>query len=930
MVPSPRKRAPSATTRPAFNQTWDDNDAAFLDTGSLPLPKIPRGWERKQEVKKVGEGREKKIWRRFNLRSRAPNATGEEEEEEHDSRSRAVKKLQRMSPKAMEKTTAGPNSKKRTFKATRWDRRKSVLPRKKIARMDDAPVDEMSGTEDDVYDAPEGDSESFAEPQAASELAVERPQSLLPEAIERRSTFTFTMDAPTVDDLPDYESLDGYEQYDQHPNSPPAEEATLANLFRSPVKRNSTDLLGSPKKVSYPELPHSDDQETTTTEIINQLDPATEDTQHPCKNGRAQDYANNLEADEIITEPQTENQACDNNQEDHEQSPATTEMQTTSTEVTYPTLPTSATGTSTTVTTEVSNDECEDTEMSDISLDFCPHDSVPVVNDPSADLTPSLEGEAPDEEFTEASLQFNIQREYEETLQKEQWAPVEAQEQQKKVGQAIQEEATSKADVSFDFAASKLHESLALQHLDTADMQPVDIADGLTLAFTPAKPPSADPTPRKLHSPPPPPRSESGPDDVTMTIAIDDDTAILKDFLSRAAANRAEKAAIVTHRRESVQNRRDSDVIRHALASPRKVLEEKDPNSPSKHDMELTLDLSQTLTLNVPGNALVSPTPDQAHSEGMEDEKSLRGSRRSSRTKKSRLPAPASAAQTQASKIAIRRADGNEVVVLKKNDTQELATLTRANTRKNKQGAFGVTVRLLKLAVDAAGLPPIDDSTKELVVGKNIRWDEQLVYYQENPETVANLLAEAESLSTPDELSMSDSSTTSKAKNKTSKSSTPKIRRVRGLGTANGTPGKGLLASTSLLPEAVQEEKEVAQTQTQQLPKPKVSKIKKMPVAPTSIDSSVSSSVADTKLPTLDVAPVGIQPAAQRKSRLAAPKKVMLPQPLASIAAEGKENTQRPGLGDATPKKGIPAPKVIVPPTAGMESGLPRRRGRKY
>tara|TARA_R110002003_G_scaffold878_14_gene21778 strand:+ start:212 stop:1444 length:1233 start_codon:yes stop_codon:yes gene_type:complete len=409
-----------------------------------------------------------------------------------------------------------------------------------------------------------------------------------------------------------------------------------------------------------------------------------------------------------------------------------------------------------------------------------------------------------------------------------------------------------------------------------------------------------------------------------MTIALDDDTALLKDFLNRAAASKAEKAAVLTHRRESLQNRRDSDVIRHALASPRKVLEDKDPNSPSKYDNELTLDISQTLTLSMPTDGLASPTPGQDDQEGTAEEKALRGSRRSSRAKKSRLPAPASAAQAQTSKIAIRRADGNEHVILKKSDAQELATLTRANTRKNKQGAFNVTVRLLKLAADADKLPPIDDATKELILGKNIRWDEQLAYYQENPETVA----EAESLATPDELSMEDaSSTPSTKKSKVSRNSTPKIRRVRGLGTANGTPGKGLLAPASLLPEEVQVEKEAAQAPIQQLPRPKTSKLKKMPVAST--PQPPVSTPSDSKLPSLDIVPVGVEPPKERKSRLAAPKKVMLPQPTASHAAEGKENAQRTGIGGATPKKGIPAPKVIVPPTVGMESGLPRRRGRR-
>jgi hypothetical protein len=113
MVPSPRGRA----QRASFDQTWDDTDAAFLDPDALPVARIPRAWERKQEVKRTEEGKDKTIWRRFNFRSRAADTT-------------EVKRQQHMSPEAMEKTTGKLNGKKRAFKATRWDRRKSALPSK--------------------------------------------------------------------------------------------------------------------------------------------------------------------------------------------------------------------------------------------------------------------------------------------------------------------------------------------------------------------------------------------------------------------------------------------------------------------------------------------------------------------------------------------------------------------------------------------------------------------------------------------------------------------------------------------------------------------------------------------------------------------------------------------------------------------------------
>ncbi|KAH7068642.1 hypothetical protein FB567DRAFT_585068 [Paraphoma chrysanthemicola] len=926
MVPSPRKRAP----RSPFRQTWDETDAAFLDPNSLPVARIPRGWERKQETKKTEEGKDKKIWRRFNLRSRASDTTEEQDEEEHDVRSRAVKKRQHMSPKAMEKTASRLNGRKRAFKATRWDRRKSVLPRKKISSTEQAAMDAADSADesDDANTTREsGMDESIAELDTTNDAASAR--STLPTNDDRRGTFTFHMDAETVEDLPDYESLDGLGGVDE---PFPGEDATIAQFFRSPVKKSSVYTFGSPEKIEYPTLPHitSSTNEFDQSETVIDIAVGNGDEELTEMGG---DFENDMghESSHMI---ENAPQAADVK---NSQVAVTTESAmggeragttTTSTDISYPILPGEvlmsdpAEPELPSPGQSIGEPALEAAKLGDqISADAVQL-SAPDLEDHV--MTDDAEPDSAEDEFTEASLQLNIQRDCDETVQEEQVtvASPSKDQTQSASGESIGPESEvntddvqeSEAEVQQEQHDDLYHESRSEKHIE-------DITDGLTLSFGSSKVASREPTPRKLHSPPPPP-VQSGMDDATMTIALDDDTALLKDFINRAAASKAEKAAVLTHRRESLQNRRDSDVIRHALASPRKALEDKDTNSPSKYDTELTLDLSQTLTLSMPTEGSISPTPGQDDQEGTAEERSLRGSRRSSRAKKSRLPAPASAAQVQKSKIAIRRADGNEHVVLKKSDAQELATLTRANTRKNKQGAFNVTVRLLKLAVDADKLPPVDDSTREIVLGKNIRWDEQLAYYQENPETVA----EAESLATPDELSMEDASAPTAKKSKISKSSTPKIRRVRGLGTANGTPGKGLLAPASLLPEDVQTERETA-APAQQLPRPKASKVKKMPVASTTATPALSAT--ESKLPTLDVIPVGVEPTKERKSRLAAPRKVTLPQPTASLAVEGKENAQRTGISGATPKKGIPAPKVIIPPSVGMESGLPRRRGRK-
>jgi hypothetical protein len=831
------------------------------------------------------------------------------------------------------------------------------LTGKKNAHIEVATVDsKQTAVVDEENQGPmddESSDESAAELTTLDEPNADTDAGLLPEGAERRATFTFTMEADTVEDLPDYESLDEL-QDDSNENQGVAgqsfvEDTTIARLFRSPAKNPLLLSCTSPEQVEYPELPHNDEEVLQPDKIIE------EDSLEQADNARI------AEEDDVDTEEDLNRVAIDAEKLPNEaiydgpdsivtaaEPPQDYELSspdcTNTTHITSPAINPHA------ILYPALPIENSSTESDGVSIQLSPQNDVEVVDNDvdmsesivHADLdqgelnreeecavSPKLEHDDIEDDFTEASLQLNIQKDYEEALRGKQSAPSD-------ISGEKTTETESLMDTERDIAEANANQQpqVNLRLEQRRDFPPVgepvqthtdDITDGLTLSFTPTKPRLVEPTPRKLHSPPPPPIT-TGLDDVTMTIALDDDTALLKEFLNRAAASKAEKAAVLTHRRESLQNRRDSDVIRHALASPRVVLEDKDPNSPSKYNNELTLDLSQTLTLSTDKET----TPDEAEAEDAADGDSGRISRRSSRTKKSRLPAPASAvqAQPQTSKIAIRRVDGTEHIILKKSNTQEIATLTRANTRKNKQGAFNVTVRLLKLTLDAASLPPVDDATKELVVGKNIRWDEQLTYYQENPET----LADAESLATPDELSMLDATATpvAKPKAKISKTSTPKIRRVRGLGSTNGTPGKGLLAPAEFLPDGVLEDKYIEKQSAQQLPRPKAGKSKKMTVASISTELAPSTTPSDIKLATLDIIPVGVEPTKERKSRLAAPKKVVLPQVVISTPAEGKENAQRTGISAATPRKGIPAPKVIIPPSVGMESGLPRRRGRKY
>jgi hypothetical protein len=720
--------------------------------------------------------------------------------------------------------------------------------------------------------------------------------------------------AQTADELPDYESLDEQDGEQNSGNMLP-EDSTFALIFKSPVKSARTLQSTSPAKVDYPTLPHNKEEEEqskapsdeTVEEEITVTGPSVESVvaevmaNVPTSTTYVQesetDVTDEVEGSANTTKAATAVPVETSNAGERNAQTVDTDA------VAYPALPTEATsddhpGDAQTKEVEhAGSEEEDDAEMSEVDLGTVAGSG----KSEGVAIYTTVDEESAGEEFTEASMQLDIQEEYE------------------REGEFASQPPTP----------------------ESVETKAGDIADGLTLSLTPAKASSREHTPKKLHSPPPPLRIESGPEDATMTLAIDDDTAILKSFLSRAAASKAERSAIIT-RRSSLENRRDSDIVRHALASPRKALEEKDRNSPSKVESEAIFNLSGTPALSTEIEESASPTLEQpAPEDTAEDtaEKSGRGSRRSSRTKKSRLPAPATTVQPQASnKIAIRRADGTDPVVLKKTDAQELALITKNNTRKNKQGAFMVSLRLLKLQAEAILSPSVDldEEEKPPVPGRRgIRWDETLTYYQEHADTLAAQQAEVESLATPDELSLPAATATKKPKAKTStdKNLTPKVRRVRGLGTANGTPGKGLLATGSLLPDAVQEEKAAAAQPAptaKGIPKPKATK-----------KSTTVSTPAESKLPTLEVAPVGVEPAKERKSRIAPPKSVRLPKPVAAVAppvsAAEKENT-RTGINAATPRKGIPAPKVVAPkaisiptpaPKVGVDSALPRRRGRK-
>ncbi|KAF2116240.1 hypothetical protein BDV96DRAFT_645575 [Lophiotrema nucula] len=982
MAPSPPKSAPQP-----FEQTWHETDTRAFDPASLLMSRAPRAWDRKVQTKRSRDGKEKKVYRRYGLRSQPGNgASGEDEQEElQDPHSRATKKL-RVRSDDTDELVAPAKTKTHASKGTRFDRRKSVLPRKRIAtrRRTLEAVDEDQDIEEDTPDRAEHgeDSVKDLDSRVQDEMAISRRRS----SRRNTSTFTFTVQKPrdaarrkstgyltgepVLKSLPEMKTRERAKSPKALGSAPmPApikkQVAKVMVCIPSPRARNAVSadppvppVRSTPSVLVYDsdvgapgdamELETNEFEESSILLMEGELD----------RIGGSVELMTTLASRSVAGEASEENPVFD--QQASLQDAITQDAQ-----------------------SQLDVIDAQDAEMSDITLDI--FGSSPQTHEVTVDIEKGVESELPIEDVTatEESLQLEIQQEVEMLKPEDERralgsplnTPVRLQEEDeveqevahtphqdiliRNADEMIQsheqkvqheEENASNTGDSYELvqtsspkdeqAQTASKESISYPE-DIPEISADDIAAGLTLDLSLSLH-SISPSRQLRSSPPPTPVSP--PDDVTMTMPLDDDTALLKDFLTRAAQSKANKAAVV-HRRESLQNRRDSGVVRHALASPRKVLEDKDPNSPSKYDNDVTLDLSQTLTLNMGQQLPLSPSADQVMGEDEDDTKSLKSSRRSTRPRKSRLPAYTSGQQQPQgpTNISVRRADGGEPIVLKKTEAQELGLLTRNNTRKNKQGALAVNMRLLKMKAEAKGITfddAIPDPDPEPKAGKkNVQWDTTLAYFQEDTGGLTRTGRDAErrSLETPDELSMSITTSLSKSKSRISKvkgaSSTPKTRRVRGLGASNGTPGKGLLAPAYLLPDEVADEKEKEEPEPQKLPKAS-SKVKKMNAAPTTTTLEPLSVTApkETKLPAFDVAPANIEPTKasqsvkERKSKLATPKKLKLPQTVSlapNVPSEGKENQQLL-LSPPKKKKGLQLPQVIVPPV--MDSGLPRRR----
>ena len=230
-------------------------------------------------------------------------------------------------------------------------------------------------------------------------------------------------------------------------------------------------------------------------------------------------------------------------------------------------------------------------------------------------------------------------------------------------------------------------------------------------------------------------------------VRFSDDTTMLKDFLNRAQARKAAKSTEVVLAPERVNTPR---------RSPRKILGQLDKNSPSpikSRDQAYRPRTPQGKTLTA---LLGCDEVDELCSEPVAHRRSAR---KCPSAKKEPPGAP--------SFIPVRRPDGADPVVLQKSAAQELAILTRANTRRNKGSSKLPKVTLETLVSKIVEEMPAKE--KETRPAKSVNWDEKLVYYREK------------SCSIEGKEDIADAR--------------PKVRRLRGPGSLNGTPAPKTVGS---------------------------------------------------------------------------------------------------------------------------------------
>ncbi|KAF2163268.1 hypothetical protein M409DRAFT_57561 [Zasmidium cellare ATCC 36951] len=368
---------------------------------------------------------------------------------------------------------------------------------------------------------------------------------------------------------------------------------------------------------------------------------------------------------------------------------------------------------------------------------------------------------------------------------------------------------------------------------------------------------------------------------------LSDDTALLQAFINRASESKNGRRTSATARRESLENRRNSDAVRQALASPAvkpaatDVLGDLDPNSPSPRKQAAV-------------ECSIKPLQQEEQDELAQSSPARTVSRRSGRSKKK--PETLSAATYSGpNKISIR--GSADSVVLKKTEAQELAQATRSNTKKNKGGAVLPPLRLTRMAKEAALNDGNDVPEVAMEEGdankKGIKWAETLAtFYEGASEPEISMMIDELSVPEPgagNESSRPDTEMTGLSA-PTPASETPSKPRQRRLKPTRmaSTPAQATRST-----QASVEEEPAKETKA----KPMVRKRSRI-ATPAKPRGTTAASTSEAAVDEVKVEPKKTAAARKAASKLPAPTVSAIP------AAQGKENS----VIASPPKKRAKAP----------------------
>lgn len=210
-----------------------------------------------------------------------------------------------------------------------------------------------------------------------------------------------------------------------------------------------------------------------------------------------------------------------------------------------------------------------------------------------------------------------------------------------------------------------------------------------------------------------------------------EDAELLNNFLSKARAKRAAKVAMAEENVEEEKVTKEEEVPDMPTPRSRRALEELDTNSPSPSPQKVRLPSPKK-----PENPPASPIRkeivynDKEHT-GDEKQQSSPVTRRSTRV---RVP-PRTTTSAIRNTLSLRRAKGNEFVFLQRSEAQELALVTRKNTRQNKGSAVFPKYVLQDLAQKSSkkGSPnPTPSANKK---GNRVCWNNaHLVEFEDGEE----------------------------------------------------------------------------------------------------------------------------------------------------------------------------------------------------